>query len=82
MSDPDKDALVSMIDGAIAENQGSTGTCSAHGPLSRAVIVLLRCQRAQMHQRSIGAVYAGVSGTIGAGVMLGIVEALKAILAC
>lgn len=83
MSDPDKDALTAMIDEAIREVQrqdGQQGTCAAHGAQTRALVVLLQCQRAQIHQRSIGAVYAGVSGTIGAGVLLGVVEALKSLL--
>jgi hypothetical protein len=75
MSDPDKDALVAMIDRAIIDVERSRGSCDAHGPLSRAVVVLLQCQRSQMHQRSVGSVAGAICGTV-AGAVTAIVAAI------
>ena len=79
MSDPDKDALISMIDRAISDVEHSRGNCEAHGPLSRAVVVLLQCQRAQMHQRSIAGALGAVSGSVAGAVLFGIIETVKSL---
>lgn len=78
MSDPDKDALIKMIDRAIKGVGESKGNCQAHGPLSEAVVVLLECQKAQIQQRSVAGAWGAVSGTVAGGILVGIIEAVKA----
>lgn len=71
----DQTALQEEIDERIVEVQKSKGQCGGHESLSRAVCTLLRCQRAQLKERSGIAWKAGTTGAA----VVAIIEAAKAL---
>ena len=75
MSDPDREALIGEIDAQLsAISRDVPGVCGGHGPMCRAIATLLRCQRAQLRQRSELAGYAIASGGVASAVLIAIVE--------
>lgn len=80
--DADRDALIEEIDDRlqdIASASAQPGVCAAHGALTRGVATILRCQRAQMRQRAVAAASGAISGTVAGTLLIGIIEAVKAL---
>ena len=75
--DADLIALRDEIDARLVEVEQSRGTCSGHPALARALGTLLRCQRAQLNQRTANMnAAAKVGGVVGA-LLIGAIEAAK-----
>jgi len=76
MSNTSDDTLVAEIDQAIEDIREKDGmqTCDAHNSMSRGLIVLLRCQRAQLNQVRGVWLQSGLISAIVTGLVIGVTK--------